>query len=565
MIQYANTELIASAIQFLVVLVMSPQSENSSRISTSRVSEQARQDVQLHNAQRSVADSHSIPVRHLSLLMDGSISASGFFEGLDREQADRSFKHLHEEYQGFLARRGEQPSPTCCTQRVTTNDVGNSNNNSDQNRSVDEISTDERMEEIDANEGEIEETTGIAKEDADQKRYDELEAFWGKRHWRRAFHLFNQYDGTTRLTISVWNQLLSWFWMALTAEHMSNLQGSLSRLRDATSGMANANYVRNVSVERSALQANLIRTYYKVIRSENTQDITHITHRFHLINLYDSHTIYVDEYRGKGMALQVARQRVNEKLFEIFNAELSMTISHQMICHHLKEGRHWYEILHNRETAAFGHGLVVLLPVRNCVTLPRKTGDSIWQFIFTQITSISYRLVELAQALQPIGKALQSKGIGKVHVPLIGYELRSHVSLHELVRSEFNACLARYPHLNISDALRTIAARGRSEDPDQIERLVRQQWEARTLREGEAMLKEAEVLEKSMRRDITRLHHEANIRLKNVAVVETSNDFNAIMTETSTVPKDPGRIIDISDMEDVSPLLLFPFPDSKFK
>ena len=135
--------------------------------------------------------------RGFSILDDGSISATGFFAGLDCDQAHRSFYLLHEEYRRFITQLGGQPSRHCCTG----------------NLGVDQLDADS-----DVGHGTPEPVEVQPQEDPEQKAYRELEVYWGKRNWGRNFVLFNSYDGQTSLSFQVWNKLLEWLWASLRKE-----------------------------------------------------------------------------------------------------------------------------------------------------------------------------------------------------------------------------------------------------------------------------------------------------------------------------------------------------------
>ncbi|RPA95434.1 hypothetical protein L873DRAFT_1931656 [Choiromyces venosus 120613-1] len=232
--------------------------------------------------------------------------------------------------------------------------------------------------------------------------------------------------------------------------------------------MPTVNNSRHSGIEGSQLHIDLVHKYHKVIRSMSTKDISCLTQCFHLANLFKSHRAYVEEFRKQGIATQTVRQKVTHLLYDVFNTELGTIVSQQMINNHVKEGQHWYEVLHTRETQHFGDGLLLLLPARGYADIARKTADSVWTFLLPLICNISPRIINLAITLQAIAKALQTKGTGHVDVALLGYELRSPTNLHELTRSYFNVCLASYPDLDVKDTLRTIGLHGRADDPDMI-------------------------------------------------------------------------------------------------
>jgi len=52
--------------------------------------------------------------RSLTILQDGSISASGYFAGLERDQAQHSFRLLHEEYGRHIGQHDGSPIGDCC-------------------------------------------------------------------------------------------------------------------------------------------------------------------------------------------------------------------------------------------------------------------------------------------------------------------------------------------------------------------------------------------------------------------------------------------------------------------
>ena len=148
--------------------------------------------------------------RGFSILNDGSISATGFFAGLDCDQAHRSFYRLHEEYRRVITQLGGQPSRPCCTG----------------NLGVDQLDADS-----DVGHGTLEPVLVQPQEDPEQKAYRELELFWGHRNWGRNLDLFNVYDGQTSLSFHVWNKLLEWLWASLSTEHMNHLLAILLRVR----------------------------------------------------------------------------------------------------------------------------------------------------------------------------------------------------------------------------------------------------------------------------------------------------------------------------------------------
>jgi len=300
---------------------------------------------------------------------------------------------------------------------------------------------------------------------------------------------------------------------------MTALHALLTCLRSNNNPtLPNISYMKSSGLARSQLQQDLIQNYHHVLRSESKEDIQLILQRFNLIKLYTSHCAYVEQYRSQGNKIQTARQKVNKLLFKIFNDELRTPVSQQTITNHVKEGRHWYDILSSRETHDFGYGLVLVLPVRGYADIVRKTADPIWAFIMTRLSRISHRMVRLATSMQPLGKAIESRVMDRiVHTPMLGYELRSPTSLHELSGPEFAACLASYPELGIPETLATIVAHTRKSDPMRIVRLVRQDWANKNRRDGIAFHQRAQDLQRSVQRDVDILEREANRRLHRTA------------------------------------------------
>jgi len=251
------------------------------------------------------------------------------------------------------------------------------------------------------------------------------------------------------------------------------------------------------------------------MRAGNTEDLVCIRQRFHLTNLARSHSAYVQEYRTKGIAPQTARGRVNQLLLDIFKKDLNNPVSQQTVRNHMKEARHWLEVVECKHMENYSQGLLLLLPVRSFADLALKTCDGAWTFLFQHLPNIAPRTIELARALEPIAEVFQIRGVGKVDSPLLAYELRSLTDLYEVSRHEFNICLNSNPTLPIRDALRTITAHGRVENPHKIPSLVKQDWERKNRRDDFFFTRQAENLRQSTQHDIRQLEHEAHMRLSN--------------------------------------------------
>ncbi|KAG0122988.1 hypothetical protein HOY82DRAFT_619707 [Tuber indicum] len=386
-------------------------------------------------------------------LDDGSLSAVGYFDGLDVKQATRSLELLQEEYQMYLKTIPTPParSPVMTTESESREPVDRGSQDAD---SV--LADDEALE--------VRESQSNSGSSNDQKRLLEYKAKWGKRNWSDMFHMFQSYKGRTKLSFSVWNRLLEWVWLTLSDKRMCETQGILHRLRTNSRGTPTSVFITSAGLNRSPAQEGLIHSYHKVIRYASTQDTSIIVQRFALAMLYDSHCKYVVQFRTKVHSWQEARQRVNELLYNVFNNELDTMVSQQTITNHVKEGRHWYQLIHGSATKEFGRGLILFLPIQGYTDIVRKTTDGVWEFLLKLLPRMSKRIIELATALQPIAKEIETNGLGHVVAPLLGYELRTPENLHNLSSAAFKKCLVPYPDLAIKDALEVIRIHGRPED-----------------------------------------------------------------------------------------------------
>jgi hypothetical protein len=195
-----------------------------------------------------------------------------------------------------------------------------------------------------------------------------------------------------------------------------------------------------------------------------------------------------------------------------------MPVSVQKIQNQVKEGRHWHELLSCRATRQMGAGLLLLLPVSSFGDIVRKTTDPIWTFLLNTLPNLCPRILELAKALTPISEAIDTEGIGLITYPLLGYELRSPTNIHNLTRSELQACLNSYERLRIPNALRVIKSYRRGQNPDKIRELVRGDWERKNKRDGNAFLQRADDVERSAQRQIKSLRLHGNQRLQRTVI-----------------------------------------------
>jgi len=245
--------------------------------------------------------------RHLRFMVDGSISASGYFDGLDIRRARQSLKNIREEFVRFAmpnqehARREhieltKNPDPHMIPEEHS---VG-----ADPVEELAIIATD-TSDTSAAVPGEN--IPGLILNTREEKLFLQLQVFWRKRNWGTKFELYHQYDGSGTLTLHWWNRLLNWVWSTLAKDHMVHLQQFLFRLRTDATSLPNLSYTKSTGLLRSPLQQALIHHYHKVMRAGNTEDLVRIRQRFHLTNLARSHSAYVQEYRTKGIAPQTAR------------------------------------------------------------------------------------------------------------------------------------------------------------------------------------------------------------------------------------------------------------------
>ncbi|KAG0127038.1 hypothetical protein HOY82DRAFT_542193 [Tuber indicum] len=305
--------------------------------------------------------------------------------------------------------------------------------------------------------------------DRKQQEYQKHRIDWGKRNWGHIFELFDKYEGDSTLTVPAWFKLLEWFWSTLSKPHMSELQGVLQRIRTIERRTAQNETYRANGTERTLEQQELIRAYNKIIRLENLENLNLINKRLWLVALYENHTSYSEKICGSGKMLQQRQQQVNQFIYQIFNREIMIQVTMQTIKNHIKEGRHWHEVLFGKETRSFGYGLLFLLPVHGYKDLARKTSNPVWTFLLQQIPPMSRRITDLAKAFHPIMKATDSQVSASVTVSLLGYELMVPIDLDNATGADFKACIRAYPNLHIKNTLKMIQIYGRLKEPQSIE------------------------------------------------------------------------------------------------
>jgi hypothetical protein len=176
---------------------------------------------------------------------------SGYFNGLDRQQGQRSMQLLEEEYRRFISSqdRGTPGLAGPSLAMVHAGERGISGRNeakSPSTTSSDSSNSDEGHESDD----------GQADDQALQQcrelnQINQLRVFWGKRQWISRFDMYQQYDGPINLQISWWNRLLSWIWSALAPEHMTAMHNVLYRLRTNRSMLPNIHIDQNSGRVRS--------------------------------------------------------------------------------------------------------------------------------------------------------------------------------------------------------------------------------------------------------------------------------------------------------------------------
>ncbi|KAG0123311.1 hypothetical protein HOY82DRAFT_544267 [Tuber indicum] len=397
------------------------KSNLNSRISKTTQGRQTIIEQNIQNSRRrAAATSHQPPSS--STNNDDHSTRPLYFQGLNLNQGKALMESIQHEYQEFL-------------QSLNNNASGS--NGSDQH----EVPTDIEMVE-DITPGEEDDYTN-SMPNRKQQEYQEYRIKWGKKNWSHIFERFDKYEGDSTLTVAAWSNLLEWFSSTLSKTHMSNLQ---------------------------VQQQELIRTYSKIIRLENLEDLTLINRRVWLITLYESHTSYSDMIRGSGKTLQQRQQQVNKFIHHIFNSEMKIEVTMQTIKNHVKEGRHLHEMLFAAETRTFGYGLLFLLPVHGYKEIARKTSHPVWSFLIQQIPRMSRRVTELAKAFDPIMKAIQQQGTSSVMVSLLGYELTIPIDLDSAAGTDFNACVRSYPNLHLIETLKSIQRYGRLKEPHSIEK-----------------------------------------------------------------------------------------------
>ncbi|KAG0122506.1 hypothetical protein HOY82DRAFT_544394 [Tuber indicum] len=476
-------------------------------------------------------------------LDDGSLSAVGYFAGLDVQQATRSLELLQAEYQKHLKTIPALPA------RIPVTLTDSASGEPNERRSPDAESVTANNEVLQVGEG-----LSNSSSSKEQKRLLECKVKWGKRNWSDMFHMFQSYKGKTKLSFSVWNRLLEWVWLTLSDKRMCETQGILHRLRTNSRGTPTSVFITSAGVNRSPAQEELIHTYHKVIRYASTQDTSIIVQRFALAMLYDSHCTYVTQFRTKVHSWQEARQRVNELLYNVFNNELDTMVSQQTITNHVKEGRHWYQLIHGSATKEFGRSLILFLPIQGYTDIVRKTTDGVWEFLLKLLPRMSIRIIQLATALQPIAKEIETNGVGHVTAPLLGYELRTPENLHNLSPVSFKKCLVSYPDLTIKDALEVIRIHGRPEDPVEVIKQVaeKQQEEEESNSDSDSEVSTEEsrgsggidsmaVENGTIEREEDKMD---NQRISSVTVIEKGRTSISVPPEVNSIQRsDPSRSI----------------------
>ncbi|KAG0128058.1 hypothetical protein HOY82DRAFT_541601 [Tuber indicum] len=252
-----------------------------------------------------------------------------YFQGLNLNEGKRLMESLQREYQEFLHSVNKNRSGGNASDEVEEQlDV----------EMVDEIAPEE-----------VEDRTNSIP-NRKQQEYQKHRIDWGKRNWGHIFELFDKYEGDSTLTVPAWSKLLEWFWSTLSKPHMSELQGVLQRIRTIERRTAHNETYRANGTERTLEQEELIRSYNKIIRLENLENLTLINKRLWLVALYENHTSYSERIRGSGKTLQQRQQQVNQFIYQIFNREMMIQVTMQTIKNHIKEGRHWHEVLFSKET-----------------------------------------------------------------------------------------------------------------------------------------------------------------------------------------------------------------------
>ncbi|KAG0131792.1 hypothetical protein HOY82DRAFT_539192 [Tuber indicum] len=442
-------------------------------------------------------------------LPDGCLSPTGYFNGLDRGQASRSMERLHFEYQKFISSLPSEPGQSGGPSQELVYRVG-PNPTVTAGQSIDQESTCRKdgQHVNSRDQGSANNRAPVAEVETNSRtliQIHRLEAIWGKRQWSTRFDIYSHYEGPINLTISTRDSVLF-------------------RLRMNSNAMSNIHYERTTGKVRSRLQENVIRDYYRLHRSCTNHDIGSIVQRFHLANLFHSHSAYVQHFHdSKRLPWQTARRDVNIILVQAFTEELHIPVSVHTIRDQVKDGRHWNELLTSPVKRKMGNGLLLLLPTDDFSGIVRKTADPVWTFLVSQLSNICPKMLQLAQALSAIAAAIKTQGIGFITHPLLGYELRSPTNIHVLTRGEFDACLKLHHNLDIGNALDAIQSHGRDLDPDTIERLVSEDWERKNKRDGMAFLQCAEEIGQSAQREIRALEEEGN-RILHRTVVELSPD-----------------------------------------
>jgi hypothetical protein len=225
---------------------------------------------------------------------------------------------LEEEYKKFISGHDGGPRPVDDTsQEIVLVGGSRSGHHDGQSSSTDSSESEELDEDRERDDSKADDQA--LKQCRELNQINQPRVFWGKRQWSSRFDLYQNYDGSVNLQISWWNRLLSWIWSALAPEHMTAMHNVLYRLCTDTSMLPNIHIDPNSGRMQSRLQEKVIQDYHIVLRSCTDQDIGHIVQRFHLADLFQSHSAYVQHFHNtKCLAWQTARHEVNRILVQVF-------------------------------------------------------------------------------------------------------------------------------------------------------------------------------------------------------------------------------------------------------
>ena len=438
-----------------------------------------------------------------SLLRDGSVPTEGFFDGLNRQAARITMQRLVREFDSRMVELDDsEPSFNV----------------------IEDLEEDEDRP-----------AAKRLRDSGTQEQFEKLELEWLKNGWGIQFGLCEEFPGKGNIQLNLWNQLLTLLWKSLEAPNLRQVQELLINLRSEYEYEVDWTHRRSTGYSRTNLQANLLNAYHQVCLTDNSIRKHGTLQRFQLLNLFESHEDAVRYRRRDGTKNQIARQSVNSAMVAGFSENLGRAIDQEHLQKMLKKGKHWSMMVRSKHTAAFGYGLLLLLPYDLSVTLSTNTAYPIWEYFIEKIPQMDGKLCAMAVALQDIGKVVYENGSDDVTLPMVGFEMMVAEDLRFKELDDLTRYWRCYPEWDSKEIVRAIQLQPKmNNDLDHYPRLVRQEWEAKNRRDMDAIQRRREANERVHK------HTQLNLELEQRKLAMRA--FTPTNTRTkSTKGKEPMR------------------------